>query len=84
MERRAAGGRSQEGLKQASVHKMSLEQEFGVPLQAQEESMRGMFDCLDNTLGKFNRQRGFQADQGHAGFTMLQSYFQAVGGMGVH
>ena len=34
------GGCSQEGLKQASMQHVALKQEFRVPLQAQEESVR--------------------------------------------
>ena len=51
MERRAAGGRSQKGLKQAPMQNMSFEQEFRMPLQAQEESVRRMFNRLDDSVG---------------------------------
>ncbi len=51
MDRGAARGRFQEGQEQATVYQMPFEQEFRVPLQAQEESVRGMFNRLDDSMG---------------------------------
>ena len=46
---RAAGG-AEQGLKQSAVGDVTFEEEFRVPLDTEEESVAGGFDCLDDAI----------------------------------
>ena len=57
-------------------HHIALRQVFDILVPGRAGGF--MADGLDNALGKFHRQGGFEADQRYASFTMLQPYFQSI------
>jgi hypothetical protein len=65
---RAAGG-AEQGLKQSAVGDMPFEQEFRVPLDTEEESVAGGFDCLDDAI-RSDRARDQRRGNGFHGLVM--------------